>query len=777
MKLRYKLPFFNWLAQLFQKVSGVPPLVLRRSRAGGLTRLTAYGGLLQSNVPSGYTQIDGATKQRGNGIGGKFDTGLEITNDDVKIEILVKAGNLETISGGTTMGSFYACQARAASNGPIFGISGSLTGDTITSIVNGSSITSTITRTTGHIYLIRSEYKSSTQTLYVKDLTTNTEDTQTGTYTFAASTTNFFVFGNSVENNRLNAGNAVYYCKIWDSGTLVFDSVSVKRNSDNAVGLYDYKTSRFIAPIGTFTAGSETVPTPDAPIDLVCNNGTLKVLDKSSWTIFTNPTSQAGQGVYISPDGKWYNANDRGAGCAIPLTTGKQYTLAIHKKTVGLGTMLRYGQSPQANPTGVGIRLTDWYRGSITNGQMVSFVAKLPYLVVQLSADAVEAGMIQEAVEVLEAQGGDYTFLEYIGATGTQYIDTGILAANDIKAEVKYKPTSLTANPYCALGGRDTASTAVARNAFCIWANVNGHVRFDYQSHPVLASASSTANWNIAIKDGIKNYLNGVAEGDSTASTFTSSNNIYLFAAMSGSGYGVMGQMVGLIAYCKIWKAGVLVRDFIPAIRNSDNAVGMYDAVSGTFFGNAGTGVFTAGPVIGSGEVLKLTPGNDTAGVANLLKIGNYVDAQEILTGLVNHQLGVYVFNGTENITVAGNTTVRSLMRTTTQISDCYSGPTSGLMCSHFLNKYDLAKVGCSYRYLRYFYFTYYPDATAADFKQFLADQYNAGTPVIVVYPLETPVTEQVTPQALDTGAGTNTLEITQASLPGLELAAEYKRH
>ena len=36
----------------------------------------------------------------------------------------------------------------------------------------------------------------------------------------------------------------------------------------------------------------------------------------------------------------------------------------------------------------------------------------------------------------------------------------------------------------------------------------------------------------------------------------------------------------------------------VAARRNSDNAVGMFDIVSNTFFGNSGTGAFTAGPEI-----------------------------------------------------------------------------------------------------------------------------------------------------------------------------------
>ena len=60
-------------------------------------------------------------------------------------------------------------------------------------------------------------------------------------------------------------------------------------------------------------------------------------------------------------------------------------------------------------------------------------------------------------------------------------------------------------------------------------------------------------------------------------------------------------------------------------------------------------------------------------------------------------------------------------------------------------------------------------------FKQWLADQYAAGTPVIVIYPLATPTTESVTGQTLQVTDGDNVLEITQASMSGLELEAQYQ--
>jgi hypothetical protein len=51
--------------------------------------------------------------------------------------------------------------------------------------------------------------------------------------------------------------------------------------------------------------------------------------------------------------------------------------------------------------------------------------------------------------------------------------------------------------------------------------------------------------------------------------------------------------------------------------------------------------------------------------------------------------------------------------------------------------------------------------ASADNLKQLLAEQYAAGTPVIVIYPLATETTESVTAQHLTTTSGENTIDIT----------------
>lgn len=287
----------------------------------------------------------------------------------------------------------------------------------------------------------------------------------------------------------------------------------------------------------------------------------------------------------------------------------------------------------------------------------------------------------------------------------------------------------------------------------------------------------------------MKNYFNGTQEESNDTTTFASTRNMYLFGMLSGS--SVTGNMVGSIAYCRIWKAGVLVRDFMPAIRNSDNVVGMYDTVSGTFFENQGTGVFVAGTVIGDGEVLKLTPSNDTAGVANLFKISNYVDTQEILTGLINHQLGIYVFDGTEDWTWSSGANAPARLNIP-EIAYVLNEDVAPVMCSHFIptSWNSLSPTTKTTPYVavnqsnqataKRIVFTAAWDANIADvesWKTFLATQYAAGTPVIIVYPLATPQDEVApVPQTMQTTAGDNTLEIVQAGMSGLEVEVKYTK-
>ena len=84
-------------------------------------------------------------------------------------------------------------------------------------------------------------------------------------------------------------------------------------------------------------------------------------------------------------------------------------------------------------------------------------------------------------------------------------------------------------------------------------------------------------------------------------------NNTYTNTRDIAGGYaGVLGipnspnnfRCSAKLYNVKFYKNGDMVFNGIPAKRNSDNVVGMYDTVTDTFFTNAGTGTFTAGPEI-----------------------------------------------------------------------------------------------------------------------------------------------------------------------------------
>ena len=169
---------------------------------------------------------------------------------------------------------------------------------------------------------------------------------------------------------------------------------------------------------------------------------------------------------------------------------------------------------------------------------------------------------------------------------------------------------------------------------------------------------------------------------------------------------------------------------------------------------------------------------NHTATVATLLGVGDNRDTQNINTGAITRNVVVKVLDGTEDWVTSSTQNVYRLpgiqeaLMSNTCICSHYLGVSSTTLVA---NMPDLS-VRCGY--VGYEDSLYIKDSTVGNltqFKQFLADQYNAGTPVIIIYPLATETTESVAGQALQVTDGDNVLEITQASLNNLELEATYK--
>lgn len=225
---------------------------------------------------------------------------------------------------------------------------------------------------------------------------------------------------------------------------------------------------------------------------------------------------------------------------------------------------------------------------------------------------------------------------------------------------------------------------------------------------------------------------------------------------------------------------------YIPCERVSDGEIGYYETFTGTFLEPQGSGTpvsmgydtsyMTEIYVDGTVETIKDSL-NNTATAEMLLKIGDYADVQEILSGAVTRNVGVKILDGTENWRkTSASSLYCSLTKTDTTGFPNAITTASDVICTHAVGTdYDI-QGHCSFGYGN-FNFNYQNSTTdLSAFKQFLADQLAAGTPVIVVYPLATPTTESVTGQTLQVQAGDNTLEITQASLNDLEIEAKYMK-
>lgn len=203
-----------------------------------------------------------------------------------------------------------------------------------------------------------------------------------------------------------------------------------------------------------------------------------------------------------------------------------------------------------------------------------------------------------------------YKRLEYIKSTGKQYIDTGFKPTLNTKVEFKISSSSAQPNTYPQLFGSQQLS--------------NGTNRFGITSDWTAKTGSTGMAASTVVRDipreGSLEYNKYVLDGvtyTATGSWTPANASLYLFSNNSADGVydgKVTLRSAAKFYYFKMYDSGTLVRDFVPAKRNSDSVVGLYDLVSNTFYGNTGTGTFTAGPEVGAAtpENFRLSSSTET---------------------------------------------------------------------------------------------------------------------------------------------------------------------
>lgn len=360
-------------------------------------------------------------------------------------------------------------------------------------------------------------------------------------------------------------------------------------------------------------------------------------------------------------------------------------------------------------------------------------------------------------------------------------VDFGIKTTNNTQITTTiYREANIAQYIYMSDSG-----SSLTTNTTAYTSTGSGNWRFGNRTANVSVPVATMTTY-VQNKDGVKR-LSPTEDswGYSSVNSFTSTANLKTGAAPSG-------ETEGNIRYYSILveESGVAVLDLIPVRRLSDSKIGFYNLVNGDFFeatGNVVRGDDIADPVEiyvdGTVETIEDTIGN-TATCENLLSVGDYVDTQEILSGKVKRNVGIKILDGTEGWIVA--TTDIYLFGLGDGLKPTESPQRFGIPCTHFVGT-DQGNSGMPDNSIKQGNFSVFANnggvaikmtsvGNITSFKQWLADQYAAGTPVIIVYVLKTETTETVTGQTLQVEAGDNTLEITQASLTGLELEAKYKK-
>ena len=178
----------------------------------------------------------------------------------------------------------------------------------------------------------------------------------------------------------------------------------------------------------------------------------------------------------------------------------------------------------------------------------------------------------------------------------------------------------------------------------------------------------------------------------------------------------------------------------------------------------------------GTPEVLTVSAdggATQTAYVPMLLSIGDHNDEVELIHGILTHKVGVLVFDGSEgwrtstsgtNIYILSSEIAVNLTAICTHFAKVSNTTSSGNMPDGSFRGHPSNSV---------LYFKYDSVGSLENFKEFLAAQYAAGTPVIMAYSLATETTDHITPHHLHTTAGTNIVDVTSAVDP-VELKAEY---
>ena len=217
----------------------------------------------------------------------------------------------------------------------------------------------------------------------------------------------------------------------------------------------------------------------------------------------------------------------------------------------------------------------------------------------------------------------EYTRVEYLESTGTQYIDTGVNADSDLGFDVSYKwDTFNTANSRFLGVIKQDGTTYLRHHS----SDSSSSFAYFVSTEKTDIQTVATTGFHTFKYDSVSKNFNydGTEIAATTPTTFNVGLNFWLFGR-NGNIESLKSYASVKIHSAKLYDKSTLVRDFIPVLDNVGRPA-MYDKVSKQLFYNAGTGEFNYGRQIIPVKYLESFRPNTSEGYA----LTQYIDTKII---------------------------------------------------------------------------------------------------------------------------------------------------
>ena len=248
-----------------------------------------------------------------------------------------------------------------------------------------------------------------------------------------------------------------------------------------------------------------------------------------------------------------------------------------------------------------------------SSGQQSFFVATTSTVTISDDSAKVSRANFKHALAALSLLGGGdnlpagYTRLAFLGTTGSQYINTGIVATSELCGIVTFSFTEKTWQPLFVASKSGKSWIVFARGTV----ESRTGVRFDLGSEGIVLSPivdlSDGAKHTIK-KEGANNWVDGVRKQANKSASFDGGDTVKL-GCLTAYGYYFQGKIYSASLYTQEQK----LRVFIPSISPSGKPC-MYDSVSQKAF--PGTGTFIAGMTVAQARKLGQLPAGTTLTVS-----------------------------------------------------------------------------------------------------------------------------------------------------------------